>query len=199
MRKMLTLLAAVLALSAMAGIAGAYEMRTPGGIIGSFLYTKWFFSPQQSTSQHLIFRMFGHEGGLARNLFVLNCKKDKDDPAYVEMIPPSALEDKLQATGPANEKPTTIKFTNRQFAVLYKGTYDNIAAFVDMDMGNLLTFLKFFQNSEDKVTVRWNQANIEYVLVITTRRCRSSRRPTGRRSWRRVTRRCRGSRCTASA
>ena len=89
MRKMLTLLAAVLALSAMAGIAGAYEMRTPGGIIGSFLYTKWFFSPQQSTSQHLIFRMFGHEGGLARNLFVLNCKKDKDDPAYVEMILPA--------------------------------------------------------------------------------------------------------------
>ena len=29
-----------------------------------------------------------------------------------------------------------------------------------------LRFLEFFQNSEDRVTVRWNQARIEYLLVI---------------------------------
>jgi hypothetical protein len=101
---------------------------------GSFPYPKWFFSPRDSTSQKLTFRMFGFEG-MARNLFVLSCIKDnKNAPVTIELIPPKALEAKLRSSAFASPRPTTVRFVSSQNTILFEGPgeYDKIAAFIDL-------------------------------------------------------------------
>jgi hypothetical protein len=126
-------------------------------------YAKWFFSPRDSSSDELMFRMFGYEG-MARNLFVLYCKKDHE-AVTVELIPPKALEERLRKSASAKFKPTTVKFLDSQNTAVFqeRGEYDKIAAFIDFFSGErLFKFLQLFQN--DKLLVRWDRAGIEYLL-----------------------------------
>jgi hypothetical protein len=91
--------------------------------------------------------MFGHEG-IARNLFVLTCKRQPNTPITVEFIPPKALEERLRTTAAATAKQTDVKIFDaeskaaREAGPIFQsvGEYDKIAAFVDMSSEQQLSF-----------------------------------------------------------
>jgi hypothetical protein len=133
----------------------------------SFPYPKWFLSGRDSSPTELVFRMFGYEG-MARNLFVLYCKKDVKPPVTVELIPPKGLEHRLRTSASARLRRTRISILDadsRQARFESDGEYDKIAAFIDMKTDEqFFAFLQLFQN--DNVLIHWAEANIEYLLEI---------------------------------
>jgi hypothetical protein len=76
------------------GLLGPAANSAVGQTIGRFPYPRWFLSLRESTSDDLIFRMYANEA-MARNLFVLTCRKGGHSRVTVELIPPKALEDNL--------------------------------------------------------------------------------------------------------
>jgi hypothetical protein len=159
----LFLLLTLVALSGMSSRANAQ-------ITLSSPYPKWFFSFRDSSPRELIFRMFGYEG-MARNLFVLSCKGGRNVSSSLELIPPKGLEQKLRTFASAVPKATTVRVFDGEGALTRlaeplfesRGEYDKIAAFIDMSAEEqLFAFLQLLQH--EKLLVRWEQANIQYIL-----------------------------------
>lgn len=133
-------------------------------------YPKWFLSFRDSSPTELTFRMFGYEV-MARNLFVLSCKGGRNVSVSLELIPPKGLEQQLRKSASAVLRATTVKVFNGEVALTHhgkplfesQGEYDKIAAFIDMfTEERLFAFLQLFQH--EKLLVRWEQANIHYML-----------------------------------
>jgi hypothetical protein len=79
----------------------------PGGIIVTSPYPSWFVSRENAGDDELVFRKFSYEG-IARNIFVLSCRRDPGKPVLVEFIPPKSLEAVLRARASDELKPVGI-------------------------------------------------------------------------------------------
>jgi hypothetical protein len=156
-------------------ISGAFGLGWPATnvdaqTIVTFPYPKWFFSPEDSSPDKLMFRMYANEGGVARNLFVLTCDREPRFSVWLEVIPPKGLEERLRRTASATLSPTSIAIYHGRRAskngLLFETSaeYDKIAAFVDLGSERRLQeFLQLFDR--DQLFVRWDRARIEYALL----------------------------------
>jgi hypothetical protein len=168
-------LAAALAVAAVCALAlPMADVRAQnGGTAATFPYPKWFVSPLDETAEQLMFRLYGNEVGVARNLFVLTCRKRPKGSVTVEMMPPMSLAEKLRTTAPARTRPTAVRFyagdspARDRLVFESRGEYDKIAAFIGLDSEKqLMNFLRLLER--EKLFVRWESAGIDYVLWVNS-------------------------------
>lgn len=139
-----------------------------GAIIVTSPHPSWFL--ENGDGDELVFRKFSYEG-IARNIIVLSCHRDRSRPVLIELIPPKSLEAVLRVRGPEQERGVSIIVDESSFGsgkrtggvLRYQGSYDKIAAFIRLPLDRQLeTFLEFVSRSSVRITL--DESNIQYLM-----------------------------------